>query len=92
MSQAERWHLGGNAPEIYQHYLVPAIFGPWAPLLTEQAKLRAGERVLDIGCGTGVVARRGGEQVGLQGKSLVWILILVCSKSLALFHRLKGLP
>lgn len=68
MSQAERWHLGGNAPEIYQHYLVPAIFGPWAPLLTEKAKLQAGERVLDIACGTGVVARHAAQQVGASGQ------------------------
>ena len=29
MSQQERWQLGGNAPEVYERYLVPAIFGPW---------------------------------------------------------------
>ncbi len=67
MSQAERWHLGGNAPEMYQQYLVPAIFGPWAPLLTEHAQLQAGERVLDIACGTGVVARHAAQQVGAAG-------------------------
>jgi hypothetical protein len=27
MSQQERWQLGGNTPEIYEHYLVPAILG-----------------------------------------------------------------
>ena len=47
MSQAEKWQLGGNAPEVYETQLVPAIFGPWAPLLVEQAALHAGERVLD---------------------------------------------
>ena len=46
MSQAERWQLGGNAPEVYETQLVPALFGPWAPLLVAQAALHAGERVL----------------------------------------------
>ena len=47
MSQAERWQLGGNAPEVYETQLVPAVFGPWAPVLVAQAALRAGERALD---------------------------------------------
>ena len=46
MSQSERWQLGGNAAEVYETELVPAIFAPWAPLLVAKAALRHGERVL----------------------------------------------
>ena len=67
MSQAERWQLGGNAPEVYETRLVPAIFGPWAPLLVAQAALHAGERVLDVACGTGVVTRSVAPEVGPTG-------------------------
>ena len=67
MSQQERWQLGGNAPEVYERYLVPAIFGPWAPIVIAQAELQAGERVLDVACGTGVVARLAAQHVGTSG-------------------------
>ena len=68
MSEQERWQLAGSAPEIYERYLVPAIFAPWASLLIEQAALNPGDRVLDVACGTGVVARLAAQQVGGKGE------------------------
>jgi ubiquinone/menaquinone biosynthesis C-methylase UbiE len=51
------WQLEGNAAELYQRYLVPAITTKWAEDLVARARLGAGDMVLDIACGTGVVAR-----------------------------------
>jgi ubiquinone/menaquinone biosynthesis C-methylase UbiE len=49
--------MEGSAAELYQRYLVPAITTKWAEHLVGRALLRSGEAVLDVACGTGVVAR-----------------------------------
>jgi SAM-dependent methyltransferase len=67
MSDGQRWQLTGSAPEIYADYLVPAIFGPWAPLVLDSAQLQAGQSVLDVACGTGVIATGAVERVGTTG-------------------------
>jgi ubiquinone/menaquinone biosynthesis C-methylase UbiE len=57
MSDAEQWQLHGNAAELYERHLVPAITSLWAADLVERAAPHAGQRVLDLACGTGIVAR-----------------------------------
>jgi ubiquinone/menaquinone biosynthesis C-methylase UbiE len=58
---------GGSGPEAYERYFVPAIGGPLAHDLIADAALRPSERVLDVACGTGVVARLAAERVGAGG-------------------------
>lgn len=58
---------GGNPPANYERFFVPAIGAPVATDLIRLAALRPGERVLDVACGTGIIARRASEQVGATG-------------------------
>lgn len=45
-------------PDAYERYLVPVLFEPLADALTAAAGPVAGAEILDVACGTGVVARR----------------------------------
>ena len=53
--------------ESYERFMVPSLFAPWATYLVHVANPQLGERVLDIACGTGIVARNIAPRVGLQG-------------------------
>jgi len=65
--QAEGWQLEGNSAEAYERYLAPA-FSPWADALVALADVKSGERVLDVACGTGIVARHAAPKAGAAGK------------------------
>lgn len=56
-----------NPAEVYERYLVPALFLPWADDLLRRAAPRPGERVLDVACGTGAVTRLVPPLVGSTG-------------------------
>jgi SAM-dependent methyltransferase len=67
MGQQGQWQVAGSAPEVYERELVPAVFGSWAPILVELADPKPGERVIDIACGTGIVARIAAVKVRQRG-------------------------
>jgi ubiquinone/menaquinone biosynthesis C-methylase UbiE len=68
MGEQSGWQLSGSAPEAYERYIIPALFNEWAHDLVATAALQAGERVLDVACGTGVVARAAAPVVGGTGQ------------------------
>jgi ubiquinone/menaquinone biosynthesis C-methylase UbiE len=57
----------GTAAEIYERYFVPAISTPVSVALLETAALQTGQRILDVACGTGLIARLAAERVGASG-------------------------
>jgi len=46
-----------SAADIYEEFFVPALFEEWAPRLCKATALSPGDKVLDVACGTGVLAR-----------------------------------
>lgn len=54
-------------PEMYERWLVDPLFRPWAEITLEGLELSPGDRVLDIACGTGIVARVAKERLGDAG-------------------------
>ena len=56
-----------QAAELYEQFYLPALFDQWPTRLIELAGLKAGDRVLDVACGTGVLARAARLRVGPAG-------------------------
>ena len=67
MSASGRWQLDGDAADLYERHVVGHILAPWVPGLLDAAQVRPGERVLDLACGTGAVARAAAQRVGAAG-------------------------
>ncbi len=57
-----------NFPRIYAQELVPPLFQPWVEPLLDAAAVGPGDDVLDVACGTGIVARMARKRVGPGGK------------------------
>src|SRR5688572_11518476 len=56
-----------DAASAYEQPFVPALFQQWAPRIAVAARLQPGQRVLDVACGTGVLAREATSRVGPAG-------------------------
>jgi SAM-dependent methyltransferase len=68
MTEQEGWQVSGDAAEVYERCFVPAIFGRWAPQLVDAARVASEDRVLDVGCGTGVLARAAADRVAAEAQ------------------------
>jgi ubiquinone/menaquinone biosynthesis C-methylase UbiE len=54
-------------PPLYELFMVPAIFGPFAEDLADFAGVADGMRVLDVACGTGAASRASARRAGRTG-------------------------
>lgn len=66
-SSVETFQISLDAAEMYESKFVPALFGDWARPLVDAADVRTGQSVLDVACGTGVVAREAFDRLNGTG-------------------------
>jgi len=67
MTAREQWQMATDAAHRYEQVVARHILGPWAPALVDAGLVSRGARVLDLACGTGVVARCAAQRAGIQG-------------------------
>ncbi|MEL7208917.1 MAG: methyltransferase domain-containing protein, partial [Actinomycetota bacterium] len=53
----ETFQIPPAAAERYEERFVPSVFAEWAPVTLEAAEAQPGDRLRDVACGTGIVAR-----------------------------------
>jgi SAM-dependent methyltransferase len=85
----ERWQHSGSEPEFFELYMVPGLFGPMALRLLGHVPLRPGQRVLDVACGTGIVARLAAPRVTPIGR-VVGLDLNEAMLAVARAHSAKG--
>jgi ubiquinone/menaquinone biosynthesis C-methylase UbiE len=68
----ERWQLSATGAASYERFQVPSVFQPLAGLFLRRMALKPGDRVLDVACGTGIVARLAAPLLG-KGGSIVGV-------------------
>jgi len=67
MNEHEKGQVAATAAHIYEQFFVPALFAEWPAQVLGAAGVRPGEAVLDVACGTGILARTAVHVVGSQG-------------------------
>jgi SAM-dependent methyltransferase len=68
MDRAQQGQVSRSAADVYEEFFVPALFREPARYLVRAADIRHGQSVLDVACGTGVVAREAVAATGDAGK------------------------
>lgn len=67
-ADAARGQVAARAAEVYEEFFVPALFAQWAEPMLDAGEVVHGDAVLDVGCGTGVVAKAASRRVGPRGQ------------------------
>lgn len=68
MAEQAMGQVTASAADIYESFFLPALFAQWAPQVADAAGIGAGQSVLDVACGTGVLACEAGRRVAPGGK------------------------
>src|SRR5512139_1995254 len=57
-----------DVARTYEALFEPALFGQWAPKVVDAAQIQPSHRVLDVGCGTGILTREIASRIGPVGR------------------------
>ena len=68
ITDVESWQIAGDSPAAYEQYLVPGFFKPWAEKLVQLSSPSPGSTILDVACGTGIVARTVASKAGSNAR------------------------
>ena len=68
MGRAQQGQVSRSAADVYEEFFVPALFREPAQHVVQAADIRRGQSVLDVACGTGVLAREAAPVTGDAGK------------------------
>ena len=60
----ETFRIPLEAAELYEAKFVPAVFAEWAPVIIDAVAAKPSDRLLDVACGTGIVARTARQLLG----------------------------
>lgn len=77
MEAVDQGQVTRSAAEVYEEFFVPALFREPASHVVRRAEIESGHRVLDVACGTRVLAREAaalagpGHLTGLDGNEAV---------------------
>ena len=64
---ASTGQVSTTAAEVYEEFFVPALFAQWVGPMLDAVDAQLGDQVLDVGTGTGVLARAALQRVGSAG-------------------------
>jgi ubiquinone/menaquinone biosynthesis C-methylase UbiE len=67
MNEHEKGQVAASAAEIYEQFFVPALFAEWPECILQAANVQTGDSLLDVACGTGVLAQEAADLVGTNG-------------------------
>ena len=56
MGDNETGQVATSAAKIYEEFYLPALFQEWPARVIEAAQIQASDRIVDVACGTGVLA------------------------------------
>jgi SAM-dependent methyltransferase len=68
VSESERMQSTRSPAEVFEEFFVPALFQQWGAVVADAAGITQGQRVLDVACGTGVLACAAFDRAGASGE------------------------